>query len=110
MISEELLSEVLGIEVVANSEISIKYNNIEYNEKRYSFNVWEDINIHELDYKCKEWANQQGFVLDIQYSKDYCGIRAYKELYDTKPLHAIHTNKYEPSDCFKACQWILDNG
>lgn len=120
LISKELLSEVLGHKIwkILNCNIGTLryciYPNKRDEPSEYTF----PINIHELAYKCKEWALNKGYRLlsgfdekeyenspDIEYScivnHIYCegGCRSDNNF-----------NSYsEPEAIFKACQWILDN-
>lgn len=112
IISVELLSEVLDREIF-NVEIS---NDIKNRPDVYFNDYEDDINIHELAHKCKEWAIKQEFVdtiSSLQFREEY-----YKEdLYDgracvfyadkeTPPM--IFEEGSEIEAIFKACEWILD--
>ncbi len=118
MISEELLSEVLGWKVInieehlwGNFDPCIK---IEYTTKTIDGSLL--LNIYELAHKCKEWARTQDYYIqtgnrldgttrydvlsariDIDF-EDYDDGEIFSEVYDT-----------EPSAIFKACEWIKAN-
>ena len=112
MISKELLSEVLGIEIyscklVAQTTI-VRYKFDAVGEVRDS-----SINIHELAHKCKEWAfNKDMFILSSaslprgKFTSSYC-VAEKQFSYPTKK-ETFHANA-EPEAIFKACQWILEN-
>jgi len=82
MISKELLSEVLNEEV-------------------------EEINIHELAYKCKKWAYGLGY--DIKESKNSLVISKLtstgheRVLIERYKLHGV-----KPEDIIEGCQYILE--
>ena len=105
MISEELLSEVLGIKVEITGKLS--NSNICYTDKYFND---DDINIHELSHKCKEWAFNKGYTI-LTYPKR-------SELINRKSLKVVNicynTNfenhkVYNPNMDIELCQWILDN-
>jgi hypothetical protein len=120
MISKELLSEVLGLDVYEDDKkfsellkINSISDNVNYNIRflKDIENGWTEaignrwINTHELDYKCKEWALDNGyeFVEDINVNRHSiriynCGILVYEK---------FENYRLSPSDTFKACQWIL---
>jgi len=115
-ISKELLSEVLGYEVLSFREAGdfIMYET--------SFSK-AGINIYELAHKCKEWAFLEGFTVESKldfFFPEYnngCIARCYvsnkeegvilREQSNTEPEVIFKATSYI-LDC-KACQWILDN-
>lgn len=71
----------------------------------------DNINIHELAHKCKEWAWGEGYVLTII---PFCVEAMSLETGETKTFRYSNEDmqnkipflsKYD----FLACQWILDN-
>ena len=69
MISTELLSEVLGIDVakiIENSDrnISIYERDFKY-PMSYNASAYLTINIYELAHKCKEWALSEGCIIEV---------------------------------------------
>lgn len=98
--SKELLSEVLGNGIYVHVSLDncvVSWNNA---------NKDESINIYELAYKCKEWANKQNY-------DNNCFVVI---LYEDMTARVIITEdgfgfneKTEPEAIFKATQWILDN-
>ena len=113
MISKELLSEVLKVYIESiSSPKEFDYHEIIY--RRDGTNRY--INIHELAYKCKEWARLKELTLfsgaiensdnefDLEWSYD-CQIFSHK---DGIELFYIKCES-EPEAIFKACQCILDN-
>ena len=121
MISKELLSEVLEKKAISKIEYDKLRNIVEYQQlERY----WEGINIYELAYKCKEWAEYNGWFLypcrnfESTYKKFGCSIM--KPRYSAGQFsRLLSRDGYDERDyladteieaVFKACQWILDNG
>jgi hypothetical protein len=112
IISKELLSEVLGIEI---TRIKVKGNILEYNHDFTGY-CEDDINIHELAHKCKEWAwgfrNEFRFNLNPaisgeENSKVYI-VQLFSSKHTRKLIHGVQADT-EPEAIFKACQWILEN-
>lgn len=119
-ISKELLSEVLGLDVYEDDKKFSELLNINSISDNVNYNIrflkdiengWTEaignrwINTHELAYKCKEWALDNGyeFVEDINVNRHSiriynCGILVYEK---------FENYRLSPSDTFKACQWIL---
>ena len=112
MISKELLSEVLGKEIIE----------LEHHDHAVSYwigcEVKEDgemvriqahhfkINIHELANKCKEWALEQGYFLySVLVDKEAYAFVTYPG--DTSLRLFSNHSKTEPEAIFKACEWIL---
>lgn len=119
--SKELLSEVLGInknliqmppifEASVNS-IGYLYGSVhevknEYDVKRQH----KRVNVHELAHKCKEWANQKGYVLSSAIAEQWCVCEYYTHKgYDAEEYISYTTADTEPEAIFKACEWILEN-
>ena len=104
MISKELLSEVLGGEVIQLNNISEVYG-VHYEIQKMDGIKLQNINIHELAHKCKEWANSQGYGLSVHTSEISGYIVEINYAFDITDFH----NTSEPEAIFKACQWVLDN-
>lgn len=117
IISKELLSEVFNKE--------IKYDNIKINEVILidGFNIIYgrknnccdeilpiQINIYELAHKCKEWADNRGYIV-VAYISDSKGWADLKYERNFKQVHDLSTFRAETEveAIFAACQWILDN-
>lgn len=99
MISKELLSEVLNLNItyIERCNNSIIYKISVYDRE-------EEINIYELAHKCKEWVLKQGYRIIINYSKDIkVGIRILKS---GKYVYS-NENKSEVEAIVKACEWML---
>lgn len=117
MISKELLSAVLGIEI-ANVKNMIG-SDLCFNNKEHG----EVINIYELANKCKEWAKNKGYYLlsgiytyndktdgtydclinqNFSYEDDGCHISRGESC--LKSFNGFNT---EPEAIFEACEWIL---
>lgn len=96
---------------------NIKVNRIQIDEFH---NVWIDIDSNHLSrfdsvnnsfFKCKDWANKQGYRL-LSGSHDYnnkiiCYIyKGYDYIGDFDELFVAES---EQQAVFDACQWILEN-
>jgi len=112
MISEELLSEVLGLKVIGNLKFS---DNVLYVDVDLCTPTTRTIgiNIYELAHKCKEWAfNNHDFILQSVYipkgifTSSYCV--AERNFSYQKYDQTFHADT-EHEAIFKSCQWILDN-
>ena len=114
MISKELFSEVLGIEICDESFGMDEDNHLLFAtpEADGTHYRWEGINIHELAHKCKEWASKQKEVIYIDIKE---GVKAEvidmriatkKDMY-TKTIYGQKI--LSSDDIFEYCQWILDN-
>ena len=100
MISKELLSKVLGIEVKEIRWIKTHKNQLQYDvEEDMDYTT---INIHELANKCKEWAIENGYSL-----ASYTNAKAWicRDPYKIEPYLCADT---EPEAIFKACQYIME--
>ena len=106
MISKELLSEVLGDEYkdrlvdwfqVEDNYLRTYYDCGKYDLQGRPTGLGIEINIYELAYKCKEWAFNNGYYLNIY--NDAIIVENIKD----------GSFKYSPMLVFKACKWILDN-
>ena len=106
MISKELLSAVFNKDVTKyDYETQILF----YRDEHDSL-IWTEFNIHELAHKVKEWAIENGIVLESSTykSKAVChtGARTHNnEIYYPEIFNA----PTEPEAVFKAGQWVLDN-
>lgn len=117
MISKELLSEVLGYEV-------LRYDGIhhDYIEDGVEYTLYP-LNIYELAHKCKEWALKQGdrgYIIHSNISHTFGRARVEwyeKNHYDQHNQYRELTfysewfeaeNNNEPEAIKKACEWILD--
>lgn len=112
MISKELLSEVFNRKVrtltIVDNKIYFQYEDVYYGG--ISGIDDEEINIYELAYKCKEWAYNQGYTIDIYNKSDGLFIEISKNTIGTYLYKSLLFDlKNEQSELFKACQWILKN-
>lgn len=100
MISKELLNEVLGYEA--------SYIQIVGTKLCFSCHIkgGSNINIYELAHKCKEWAFNNGYYLNIY--NDAIDVVLKKSCKIVENI-TDGSFKYSPTLVFKACQWILDN-
>jgi hypothetical protein len=111
IVSKELLSEVLGIKVLKvekNANHHIEFYSNSTLPYYYSGNMFhatykcyaQKINIHELQHKCKEWADALGY--DISSSLNECVLMHREGVGVICKFHGV-------TPTFLACQWILDN-
>ena len=113
MISKELLSEVLGLEI---KEIKNKSNGALYvTDNCVGFSTKEEttglINIYELAHKCKEWAKSKHFI-DIDSHCDCARWGAEATAHNGRPsvfYEQVFIGRTEHEAIFKACKWIKDN-
>ncbi len=110
MISKELLSEVLGLNVVYTESCEHRDGIIgiwtDINTKPI-----EEINIYKFAFKCKKWAENKGYII---FSKNKeCLIYSIDEVYDVIECLNQYEDYFEAdTECeaiFKACEWILKN-
>lgn len=104
IISKELLSEVLGGEVVS---FEIKDNDVECFAKGLPFDI--HINIYELAYRCKEWAFDKGYEIVeshfmIRIKRLSTGETKTYEYTEDEQNEEI---TFKPEYTFKCCEWIL---
>ena len=130
MISQKLLSEVLFDGRVKIKGLGVNGNILDYslfcnlnqlhdtdhnkdipdNHYVVEMNRYDDINLHELAHKCKEWAYKKGFSVDSRYWND---VLSSVELFDVlwsppKGSMYICDADTEVEAIFKACQWIME--
>jgi hypothetical protein len=117
IISRELLSEVLGIDVAKiikeeySNNVSIYERDFQY-PVTYNASAYLTINIHELAHKCKEWAYENGYHVNSLHrcanQTDWWESRVWK--FEGGELGArCEKASTEPEAIFKSAQWILDN-
>jgi len=107
MISKELLSEVLGENIIS---IKPERNVVTY---EYPVNACfvKKINIYELAFKVKEWVSIKGFIM---VSNNLGFLMARKRSNDN--IKRIYEYEYDSLEelktIFKAGEWVLetDNG
>ena len=103
--SKELISEVLSKEV--EEERFIDSNSLTY----VNSGIYEDINIYEFAFKCKEWAWENYKILLISQYTGQCYING--DLSDLKLPYWENTKSFQVEssteiECIiKACEWIL---
>ena len=115
MISKELLSEVLNLNMWKTDSLNISIdenkvycNGIFLGDLGYQQSSYV-VNIYELAHKCKKWAFNNGFGLTsglLNYSKTKIAVLENIDLLMPK---ISFTGNTEPEAIFNACQWILDN-
>ena len=110
MISKELLSEVLGYGVMSH-EKAIWSNSILVVTSNAFYT--ENINIHKLAHKCKEWARVHynlytipTFQCQLDGSIDMI-VTDNEDFINNRNERYSVSAKTEPEAIFKACEWIL---
>lgn len=100
MISKELLSEVMGQEIRELGTIII-------DDLSYFSVFWRAINIYQLAHKCKEWAWDNGYGMNITRSllHDMYGTTIFYKNGAFSSSGGLADT--EPEAIFKACDWIL---
>jgi len=109
MISEKLLSEVMGYEV---KDFIVKDNllkldalySLDMSNKHRILGYRKSINIYELAHMCKKWASKSGW--DIWSGVENANV--HKKTSDD--IYYSVCAKTEPEAIFKACEWILNRG
>lgn len=112
MISNQLLSEVLGYEIYKVSLLNKDgvHINITGNTEKYTPNTTQH-NIFELAHKCKDWAHNNNYILIITYfgaGKTKVDL-SHRNLLPKIRIDNWETSSTEPEAIFKACEWILQN-
>ena len=106
MISKELLSKVLDttiVDIYTEPHLKVLWYSTTSNR------INREINIHELAYRCKEWAYTKGYdIVTIRVEKDVYRGLCYEEDGDWEDFVFECNSCTEPKTIFKACQWILD--
>ena len=97
--SKELISEVLSKEV--EEERFIDSNSLTY----VNSGIYEDINIYEFAFKCKEWALSVYHNIDFMvYGRSQCDLIIFTQPDDIKYNFNEDT---EIEAIFKACDYIM---
>lgn len=105
--SKELISEVLSKEV--EEERFIDSNSLTY----VNSGIYEDINIYEFAFKCKEWALRKGFeVRSSSMLNSDEGMRYWTQLRDVHGNDSLRICTVyadtEPEAVFKATSYIME--
>ena len=122
MISKELLSEVLNIENERISRTVDKFcfpNTNTIAVQYYMTDGWQHINIYELAFMCKSWANKKGYALtpmnDFGFdNKDTDNFKSYWTTcyINLQPVNGTHLHSEladtEPEAIFKATSYIME--
>jgi len=128
-ISKELLSEVLGITLIGDTDLVVegvsrirtynRYNDsyvtagtsLFYERKSGCVRFPDTVNIYELTHKCKEWAKGLGYYLVggcFDGSNYFCSVYRSKEGYEGIPIKVNEeTDTTEVKAIIKTCEWIL---
>lgn len=99
--SKELISEVLSKEV--EEERFIDSNSLTY----VNSDIYEDINIYEFAFKCKEWAYENNYYVYSTPSFALEGVAYIVEDNNIgKRLKTLQLGS-EVEAIIQACEWIL---
>lgn len=117
MISMELLSEVLGVNILEHENSpknKIKYVYDKKSKSRFSGQEFcnRSINIYELANKCKEWAFKSRLIIITGFTTSGDWSYSILEVIDINPYAfeiKVNWGISEPEAIFKACEWILEN-
>lgn len=114
MISKELLSEVLGYEVLKVQELdffeghyfkSLKVYGGKY-QKFGSIDTYTEVHllpIHELAHKCKKWALTKGYIVDER------GVNIFVLTDDgIDVVWKSYGEPFCPHRVFEPCEWIME--
>ena len=105
-ISNELLSEVLGVKAYVMQEKYIHFlHNSRRNDLVYekSGDIQYNINVYELAFKCKEWAYNQGYILKSEI--DGCLVSKKTSFMGSEEDWVSGVSEIEA--VIKACEYIL---
>jgi hypothetical protein len=122
MLSKELLSEVLNLDVTYVVQSQHTHNVIEFytkgvcnlyhidNNYHFKYKYFNSINTYELANKCKEWCDKS---ITINHHKDNEYRKGWIEVTINYDSTSVFANKSfisdtEPEAIFKACQWIYE--
>ena len=108
--SKELISEVLSKEV--EEERFIDSNSLTY----VNSGIYEDINIYEFAFKCKEWALSKGYIIEVgvhpTIKKDRSDRDYFYKITTDRGQRIIskfvEIIKTEPEAVFIACELVLE--
>ena len=104
MISKELLSIIMGIEILSCKPVR------QTNIVRYKFDAIGEtrdssINSYELSYLCKKWAYSKNYIIDSCYVNPRSEIHVYWMSKLNK--RTTFTADTEPEAVFKSCEYIF---
>jgi len=113
LISEELLSAVLGVHVKQLDKYCELNNTIQFTDTYKNYG-WKIENTYELANKCKKWALEQHYWLksgvnnksEFSNHNASCFIEDFE--HDLEDFYVVADT--EPEAIFKACDWIMKEG
>lgn len=100
MISIELLGKVLGCKIISIKFLHKDY--IHFNQTENEIEL-QYINIYELNYKCREWANSKGYVI-IQDTRGYTKVE--RILTKEKKIWEDEDMSKNIKRVIQSCEWI----
>ena len=108
LLSKELLSDVLDIKIdrIGDVEVSDVTKTVTCWYKNKLSGIYASINIHELAYKCKEWALDNGYEIVVDSHNNRNTTRVYFEQLEVYMLH--QDERHSPISVFIYCEWILE--
>ena len=131
MISKELLSEILGIEVttvrddIKSTPDRLYYETSDADTHRAFSPSIPFISVYDLAYRCREWAMTEGYQVSAcrPIVQDDTGVQVINYWYKSyifkfeigsygPPEQILNFDvnvRSEPEAVFKACEWILND-
>jgi hypothetical protein len=109
--SKELLSKVLGHEIIYNGELDITCLNANILTYFKNGMVEHKINVYELMHMMKEWAFDKGYSLDVFKSdENYYEVtpRIYNEIEEEWFDCEYSISRTEFESVTKAAQWVSE--
>lgn len=106
---EELLSDVFGKKVFQSIETVIENSvKIEFSKDG---NIWTLMNIYELVHKCREWAVDNGYVLEIiPFCVNAINLKTLERtVFRYNEEDMLNQKPYLPKYEIMACEWIKGN-
>ena len=104
IISKELLSLVLGIEIT-RIDYKIKGNELEVLQKFYSHSDWVAINLDTLGRLYKEWCWEQGYYIALKRRNVDC-YKAYPCVINRDASSVEFVGITELEAIIKATEWV----
>ena len=104
MINKELLTEILGIEILSSKEVK-QTDIIRYKFKSIGETRDSSINTYELAHLCKKWAYRNNYLIESLYNEQN---EIYVHWMSRLNSRIDFNGLSEPDSIFKACEYILE--
>ena len=104
MINKELLTEILGIEILSSKEVK-QTSIIRYKFKSIGETRDSSINTYELAHLCKKWAYRNNYLIESLYNEQN---EIYVHWMSRLNSRIDFNGLSEPDSIFKACEYILE--